>query len=82
MKKLVVLFLFITQFVLANESIDAIFKKANDSYKKANYEEALIGFEKIAKGGSVSADLYFNIGNTIELELTSTALIFPFHCFT
>ena len=26
--------------------------------------------------------LYFHIGNAIELELTSTAIIFPFHCFT
>ena len=26
--------------------------------------------------------LYFQIGNAIELELTSTAIIFPFHCFT
>jgi hypothetical protein len=26
--------------------------------------------------------LYFNIGDTLELELTSTVLIFPFHCFT
>lgn len=26
--------------------------------------------------------LYFHIGNAIELELTSTSIIFPFHCFT
>lgn len=26
--------------------------------------------------------LYFQIGNAIELELTSTTIIFPFHCFT
>ncbi len=26
--------------------------------------------------------LYFNIGDTIELGLTSTTIIFPFHCFT
>ena len=63
MKKYILLFLLAFQFVLANESIDAIFKKANDSYNKENYEEALIDFEKIAKAGNVSADLYFNIGN-------------------
>lgn len=63
MKKYILLFLLAFQFVLANESIDAIFKKANDSYNKENYEEALIGFEKITKAGNVSADLYFNIGN-------------------
>ncbi|WP_322551055.1 tetratricopeptide repeat protein [Flavobacterium psychraquaticum] len=63
MKKYILLFLLAFQFVLANEPVDAIFKKANDAYNKENYEEALIGFEKIAKDGNVSADLYFNIGN-------------------
>ena len=63
MKKYILLFLLAFQFVLANEPVDAVFKKANDAYNKENYEEALIGFEKIAKDGNVSADLYFNIGN-------------------
>lgn len=26
--------------------------------------------------------LYFQIGNAIDLELTRTSIIFPFHCFT
>lgn len=26
--------------------------------------------------------LYLEIGNSIDLELTTTAIIFPFHCFT
>lgn len=26
--------------------------------------------------------LYYNIGNAIELHLTTTSIIFPFHCFT
>ena len=26
--------------------------------------------------------LYFSIGNAIDLEFKSTAIIFPFHCFT
>ena len=26
--------------------------------------------------------LYFNIGNAIDLQLNSTTIIFPFHCFT
>lgn len=26
--------------------------------------------------------LYFQIGNAIELQLSSTTIIFPFHCFT
>lgn len=29
-----------------------------------------------------SALLYYSIGNAIDLELTSTMIIFPFHCFT
>lgn len=26
--------------------------------------------------------LYFHIGNALELDFTSTSIIFPFHCFT
>ena len=26
--------------------------------------------------------LYFSIGNAIDLEFSSTSIIFPFHCFT
>ena len=26
--------------------------------------------------------LYFSIGNSIDVEFTSTTIIFPFHCFT
>lgn len=39
-----------------------------------NQEEIAIAFEPTM--------LYFQIGNAIELELTSTSIIFPFHCFT
>ena len=37
MKKYILLFTLIFQFVSANDSNDAVFKKANDLYKKANY---------------------------------------------
>lgn len=42
-------------------------------------------FYKIQEASTVSYEsilLYFQIGNAIELELTSTSIIFPFHCFT
>jgi len=63
MKKYILLFTLIFQFVLANDSNDAVFKKANDLYKKENYEQALQTFEIILKSGNESVDLYFNIGN-------------------
>ncbi|MEZ4801740.1 MAG: hypothetical protein R2797_03135 [Gelidibacter sp.] len=42
-------------------------------------------FDKIQQPNFVAYEprlLYFQIGNSIELELTSTTIIFPFHCFT
>lgn len=42
-------------------------------------------FNKALEGPVVSYDaklLYLEIGNAIELELTTTTIIFPFHCFT
>lgn len=63
MKKYILLFTLIFQFVSANDSNDAIFKKANDLYKKENYEQALQTFETIIKNGNESAGLYFNIAN-------------------
>lgn len=63
MKKYILLFILITQFVSANDSNDATFKKANDLYKKGNYEQALHAFESILKSDNESADLYFNIAN-------------------
>ena len=63
MKKYILLFILTFQFALANESIDATFKKANNLYNKGDYEQAVRSFESIVNQGSESADLYFNIAN-------------------
>jgi tetratricopeptide (TPR) repeat protein len=63
MKKYILLFTLAFQFVIANESIDATFKKANDLYNKGDYEQAVTSFESIVNKGNESADLYFNIAN-------------------
>lgn len=43
---------------------DSIFKKANDAYADANYEEAKRLYLNIVKDGQSSSELYFNLGNT------------------
>ncbi|EAZ96734.1 aerotolerance-related exported protein [Flavobacteria bacterium BAL38] len=63
MKNYILLFILTFQFALANESIDATFKKANDLYNKGKYQNALETFETIVNQGNESADLYFNMAN-------------------
>jgi tetratricopeptide (TPR) repeat protein len=42
---------------------DSLFKKANDYYAKAQYSEALAGYQQIIASGQHSAAVYFNLGN-------------------
>jgi tetratricopeptide (TPR) repeat protein len=63
MKKYILLFILTFQFVTANESVDATFKKANDLYNKGKYQNALETFKTIVNQGNESPDLYFNIAN-------------------
>ncbi len=59
MKKIILLFILISQISWSQ----SVFDKANDLYKKGNYEEAIISYESILKSKKHSAELYFNIGN-------------------
>jgi tetratricopeptide (TPR) repeat protein len=63
MKKYILLFILTFQFVTANESVDATFKKANDLYNKGKYQNALETFKTIVNQGNESPDLYFNMAN-------------------
>ncbi len=40
-----------------------IYSQANESYRQGKYEEAVSSYEKLAKSGHVSVDVYFNLGN-------------------
>lgn len=59
MKKLLYIFLLITQFFWAQTPFD----KGNDFYQKGNYQAAITQYESILNSGQESAELYFNLGN-------------------
>lgn len=59
MKKLLLIFLFSTQFFFAQSS----FEKGNVLYQKGKYEQAVIAYESVLKANEHSAELYFNLGN-------------------
>jgi tetratricopeptide (TPR) repeat protein len=59
MKKLVYIFLLVSQAILAQTA----FEKGNELYKKEKYDEAVVLYEGILKSGEQSAELYFNLGN-------------------
>lgn len=60
MKKVIFLFLFITQSFLAQNG----FEEGNALYQKEKYSEAATAYESVLQSGKHSAALYFNLGNT------------------
>jgi len=59
MKKILFLFLLITQFFFAQ----AGFETGNSLYQKGQYEKAITAYESVLATNQQSAELYFNIGN-------------------
>lgn len=59
MKKLLILFLLAVQSIFGQESFD----KANELYRKDQFEAAVTAYENILKTKKHSAELYFNLGN-------------------
>ena len=59
MKKLLLLFLLITQFFFAQTG----FEKGNALYQKGKYEQAIAEYESILASKQHSAEVYFNLGN-------------------
>jgi tetratricopeptide (TPR) repeat protein len=60
MKKVIFLFLFITQSFLAQNG----FEEGNALHQKEKYSEAATAYESVLQSGKHSAALYFNLGNT------------------
>lgn len=63
MKKVIILLLFLSGGIGA-QTTTVLFEKANDAYKKTNYEEAIDLYKKIEEQQLVSSTLYFNLGNS------------------
>ena len=63
MRFLFILALFIGSFSYA-QTVDDLFSKANDFYKKGQYAKAVELYSNIEKQGLESDDLFFNLGNS------------------
>lgn len=59
MKKLVFIFLFITQVFWAQTDFD----EGNRLYQRERYSEASVAYENVLQSGKHSAELYFNLAN-------------------
>lgn len=59
MKKIIYLFLLITQVFWAQE----VFEKGNEYYQKGNFQLAINNYESVLASGKQSAEVYFNLGN-------------------
>lgn len=46
-----------------DDGTSALFKKGNEYYAKAQYEEAIASYQKLVDGGYQSVPVYFNLGN-------------------
>lgn len=58
-----VMMLFMIPFFATAKLQMESFRKANESFQKGNYEEAITEYETILKSGYVSSELYYNLGN-------------------
>jgi len=82
MKKNLSLFLlFFTGLLLTMplyaQEIDGSFKQANELYKQRNYQEAEKLYLQLVKQGSVSGNLYYNLGNVyFKLGLKGKAILY------
>lgn len=66
MKKIILLFAYLffsVGNVIATESVNDIWLKANAFYQQKNFEEAIIWYEKLAISKPENTPLYFNLGN-------------------
>jgi tetratricopeptide (TPR) repeat protein len=65
MKKYIylIILLFISGYINAQSS-EILFEKGNQAYKNKQYEIALKNYFQINNKKDISADLYYNIGNT------------------
>lgn len=62
--RLLLLMFVLPLFSLGNEQAAAdLFKKGNEAYAKARYEEALQSYQQVIESGYQSAAVYFNLGN-------------------
>ncbi|QZT37536.1 tetratricopeptide repeat protein [Halosquirtibacter xylanolyticus] len=65
MKKLIVLTLAILfSLSLSAETLEVQFENANVLYKKGDFKEALVEYQRIKNEGYQQPDLFFNIGNS------------------
>ncbi len=62
MKKILILLLFVSQFVLAQSSED-LFKKGNEYYKLGQYNDAIETYNQIKKLDLSASELYYNLAN-------------------
>jgi len=63
MKKIIFLLLLVANTLLA-QSIDDIFYSANDFYKNEKFEKAVELYHQIESKGTISVELYYNLGNS------------------
>jgi len=63
MKKIIFLLLLVANTLLA-QSIDDIFYSANDFYKNEKFEKAIELYQQIESKGTISVELYYNLGNS------------------
>ena len=63
MKKIIFLLLLVANTLLS-QSIDDIFYSANDFYKNEKFEKAIELYQQIESKGTISVELYYNLGNS------------------
>lgn len=73
---ILLVFLPFFSFANSNEAAD-LFKKGNDAYAKAEYQESVGFYTKVINEGFESAELYYNLGNAYyKIEEIPSAILY------
>ena len=56
--------LLILTLSVSGQNNSELYKKANDFYKKSQFDTAIVLYEKIVKSGFIAPEVYFNLGNS------------------
>lgn len=63
MKKLTIIFVSVLAITVSGQTYKALFDRANQFYKEAEFNEAIEDYRQILSMGYESAPVYFNLGN-------------------
>lgn len=76
-KQIVISLMLLLPWVVKGQTIDELWKKANEEYIENNFKEAAVHYQEILSTGNYSFELYFNLANAYyHLDTLGKAILY------